>query len=65
MTRILLVIERISNNQLSKKPKVSSKSLISFLKSAENYRHFEQKDEPRSLSICNIIDSKRLGSLNV
>ena len=44
--------------QLSKKPKAFCCFFIPFLESTLNFEHFE-KIEPHSLSISEIIDSKR------
>ena len=50
---------------LSKKRKTFSAFFISFLKYAWNLKHFENKDEYRSLIISEIIDCERAGYLNV
>ena len=38
---------------------------IAFLKCAQNLEHFQKEDEYPSLIICEIIDLKRRGYLNV
>ena len=48
---------------LSLKEKIFSGFLIAFLKSTWNGEHFEKKRESSSLSISEIIDSKRGGYL--
>ena len=50
---------------LSHKEKTFSEFFIAFLKSKSNLEHFKKKDESHSLSISEIIDSKRGGYLNV
>ena len=49
---------------LSSKQKIFSGFFISFLKSTWNVEQFQKKGESSSLSISEIIDSKRDGSLN-
>ena len=49
---------------LSLKQKIFSGFFISFLKSTWNEEHFEKKGESSSLSISEIIDSKRRGYLS-
>ena len=49
---------------LSLKQKTFSWFLIAFLKSTWNGEHFEKKGESSSLSISEIIDSKRGGYLS-
>ena len=49
---------------LSLQQKALSRFLIAFLKSAWNGEHFQKKGESSSLSISEIIDSKRGGYLN-
>ena len=49
---------------LSLKQKTFSCFLIAFLKSTWNGEHFEKKGESSSLSISEIIDSKRGGYLS-
>ena len=49
---------------LSLKQKTFSGFLIAFLKSTWNGEHFEKKGESSSLSISEIIDSKRGGYLS-
>ena len=46
---------------LSLKQKTSSEFFIAFLKSTWNVEHFQKKGESSSLSISEIIDSKRGG----
>ena len=50
---------------ISKKQKIFSTFFIAYLECASNSEHFEQKDEHSSLVISEIIDSERVGSLNV
>ena len=50
--------------QLSLKQKTFSGLLIAFLKSIWNGEHFQKKGESSSLSISEIIDSKRDGYLS-
>ena len=49
--------------QLSLKQKTFSGFFIAFLKSTGNGEHFQKKGESSSLSISEIIDSKRSGYL--
>ena len=49
---------------LSLKQKIFSGFFIAFLKSTWNGEHFEKKGESSSLSISEIIDSKRGGYLS-
>ena len=51
--------------QLSQKQKAISQFFIAFLKYTSSSEHFEKKDEPSSLSILEIIDSKMKWLLNV
>ena len=51
--------------QLSQKRKGFSGFFIAFMKCAGSLEHFGKKDEPPSLSILEINDSKRSGYLNV
>ena len=51
--------------QLSQKRKAFCDLFIAFLKCTSRLEHFEKKDEPSSLSIPEIIDSKGSGYLNV
>ena len=51
--------------QLSQKRKAFSWFFIAFLKYTSSLENFEKKDEPSTLSIPGIIDSKRRGYLNV
>ena len=50
---------------LSLKQKTFSGFFIAFVKSIWNLEHFQEKGEPSSLSISEIIDSKRGGYLSV
>ena len=50
--------------QLSLKQKTFSGFLIAFLKSTWNGEHFQKKGESSSLSISQLIDSKRDGYLS-
>ena len=50
---------------LSLKQKTFSGFFIAFLKSIWNLEHFQEKGESSSLSISEIIDSKRGGYLSV
>ena len=49
--------------QLSEKPKTLPQIFIAFLESTLNFKHFE-KNEPHSLSISEVFDSKRCANLN-
>ena len=49
---------------LSLKQKTFSVFFIAFLKSTWNGEHFQEKEESSSLSISEIIDSKRSGYLS-
>ena len=51
--------------QLSQKQKMFSGFIIAYLECASNLDHFEKKDEHPSLVIAEIIDSERVGYLNV
>ena len=51
--------------QLSQKEKTFSEILIGFLKFTSNLEHFDKKDESASLSISEIVHSKKGGYLNV
>ena len=51
--------------QISQKEKIFSGSFIAYLECASNLEHFEKKDEHPSLFISEIIDSERVGYLNV
>ena len=51
--------------QLSHKQKPFSRFVIACLKCTSGLKHFEKKDEPSSLTILEIIDSKRSIYLNV
>ena len=50
---------------ISQKQKIFSGFFIAYLECASNLEHFEKKDEHPSLVISEIIDSKRVGYLNV
>ena len=50
--------------KLSLKQKIFSQFFIAFLKSTWNGEHFQKKGESSSLSISEIIDSKRGGYLS-
>ena len=50
---------------VSQKEKIFSGFFIAYLECASNLEHFEKKDEHSSLVISEIIDSKRVGYLNV
>ena len=50
---------------ISQKQKMFSGFFIAYLEYASNLKHFEKKDEHPSLVICEIIDSERVGYLNV
>ena len=54
--------------QLSKKPNTFCRFFIAFLESTLNFEHFEKKkkkkNEPRSLSISEFIDSEKRAYLN-
>ena len=50
---------------LSLKEKTFSQLLIAFLTCAWNLEHFKKKDEYPSLIISEILDSERVGYLNV
>ena len=53
--------------QLSKKPNTFCRFFIAFLESTLNFEHFEKKkkkNEPRSLSISEVIDSEKRAYLN-
>ena len=51
--------------QGSQKQKIYSRFFIAYLECASNLEHFEKKDEHRSPVISEIIDSERVGYLNV
>ena len=69
MTGISVAICGISCNnfkhQYLKKQKIFSGFFIAYLECASNLEHFEKKDEHPSLVISEIIDSERVGYLNV
>ena len=50
---------------ISQKQKIFSGFFIAYLECASNLEQFEQKDEHLSLVLSKIIDSERVGSLNV
>ena len=50
---------------ISQKQKMFSGFFIAYLECVSNLEHFEKKDESPSLVICEIIDSERIGYLNV
>ena len=50
---------------ISQKQKMFSEFFIAYLECALNLEHFEKKDENPSLVISEIIDSERVGYLNV
>ena len=50
---------------ISQKQKIFSAFIIAYLENASNLEHFEKKDEHPSPVISEIIDSERVGYLNV
>ena len=50
---------------ISQKQKMFSRFFIAYLECVSNLEHFEKKDESLSLVISEIIDSERIGYLNV
>ena len=50
---------------ISQKQKMFSGFFIAYVEYASNLEHFEKKDEHASLVISEIIDSERVGYLNV
>ena len=50
---------------ISQKQMVFSRFFIAYLECASNLEHFEKKDEHPSPVISEIIDSERIGYLNV
>ena len=46
--------------QLSQKQKSFSQSFAEFLKSSENFKYFESKDEPHRFCIFEVTDSENL-----
>ena len=50
--------------QLSRKPKMFSQLVSLLLKSTSNVEHFQNKDEPHSWCILQIIDFKKYAYLN-
>ena len=68
MTGISVAICRISRNNFKHqylKNKDFSGFFIAYLECASNLEHFEKKDEHPSPVISEIIDSERVGYLNV
>ena len=62
--RNLLTLTQQVQTPLSLKQKTFSGFFIAFLKSTWNGEHFQKKGESSSLSISEIIDSKRGGYLS-
>ena len=62
--RNMLTLTQQVQTPLSLKQKTFSGSFIAFLKSTWNGEHFQKKGESSSLSISEIIDSKRGGYLS-
>ena len=50
---------------ISRKQKIFSRFFIAYLECASNLEHFEKKDEHPSIVISQIIDSERVGYLNI
>ena len=50
---------------ISQKQKIFSRFFIAYLECASNLQHFEKNDEHPSPVISEIIDSERVGYLNV
>ena len=50
---------------ISQKQKMFSRFFIAYLECVSNLEHFEKKDESPSVVISEIIDSERIGYLNV
>ena len=50
---------------ISQKQKIFSGFFIAYLECASNLKHFEKKDENPSPVISEIIDSEKVGYLNV
>ena len=50
---------------ISQKQKIFSGFFIAYLECTSNLKHFEKKDEHPSPAISKIIDSERVGYLNV
>ena len=50
---------------ISQKQKIFCRFLIAYLECASNLEHFKKKDEHPSPVISEIIDSERVGYLNV
>ena len=55
----------ILQTPISQKQKMFSGFFIAYLECASNLEHFEKKDEHHSLVSSEIIDSERVGYLNV
>ena len=51
--------------QISQKQKMFSGFFIAYLECASNLQHFEKKDEHPRVVFSEIIDSERVGYLNV
>ena len=49
---------------LSQKPKAFAECFIAFWQSAQNFLHFEKKDQLSNLNILKVIDSEKYGCLN-
>ena len=62
--RNMLTLTQQVQTPLSLKQKTFSRFFIAFLKSRLNGEHFQKKGESSSLSISEIIDSKRGGYLS-
>ena len=60
----MLTLTQQVQTSLSLKQKTFSGLCIAFLKSTSNGEHFQKKGESSSLSISEIIDSKRGGYLS-
>ena len=60
----MLTLTQQVQTPLSLKQQTFSRFFIAFLKSTINGEHFEKKGESSSLSISEIIDSKRGGYLS-
>ena len=50
--------------QASKKLKMFSQFFTAFLKSTFNFEYFEEKDEPHSLCICEVVDGEKRSYVN-
>ena len=62
--RNMQILTQQVQTSLSLKQKIFSEVFIAFLKSTWNGEHFQKKGESSSLSIYEIIDSKRGGYLS-